>query len=82
MASSIGDLLFLIVPGRHRSRTLLLALLSAIVFSATLGCGGSSGTGLPPSSGTTPGQYLVTVTGTDASTGKLAASTTVTVTVN
>ncbi len=79
---ALGILLFLLVPARRRCRNLLLALLAAIVFSATFGCGGSGGSsGPPPNGGTTAGQYLVTITGTDAATAKLTSSTTVYVTV-
>jgi len=80
---ALGVLLFLFVPARRRSHGFLLALLAAVVCSATLGCGGSSGgTGPPQGGGTTPGQYLVTVTGSDGATGKLTANTTISVTVN
>lgn len=80
--AALGLVLFLFVPARRRSRGFLLALLAAIIFSSTLGCGGSSGGTGPPRGGTTPGQYLVTVSGSDGATGKLTANTTVSLTVN
>jgi hypothetical protein len=50
-----------------------------------LGCGGGGGGAAKTgggNSGTTAGSYSVTVTGTDAATGKITAQTTVNVTVN
>lgn len=80
VAFSLALLLF--VPTRRRSRQLLLALLAAVVFSASYGCGGSvSGSGTIQNAGTTSGTYTVTVTGTDGATGKLTSSTIVSVTV-
>jgi len=73
---ALGLLLFLFVPARRRSRTLLLAILAAVAFSASFGCGGgSSGPIQNQGGGTTPGAYIVTITGSDSVTGKLTAST-------
>jgi hypothetical protein len=60
----------------------MLGLLAMTVLSAGIGCGGGSTLQNHGGSGTTAGAYTVTITGTDAATGKLTASTTVSVTVN
>jgi trimeric autotransporter adhesin len=69
-------------------RSAWLRMVIAIALPASigvLGCGsgsgGSANTG-GGNPGTTPGSYSVTVTGTDAATGKITAQTTVNVTVN
>ncbi|HET6216573.1 MAG TPA: protease pro-enzyme activation domain-containing protein [Acidobacteriaceae bacterium] len=69
-------------------RSAWLPMVIAIALAASigvLGCGsgggGSASTG-GRNSGTTPGSYSVTVTGTDAATGKITAQTTVNLTVN
>jgi hypothetical protein len=87
----LGALLLFGVPFTRRRREqikslralrmLSLAFLFALAAGAVIGCGsGSSGSGTPPpSGGTTPGAYTLTVTGT---TGSTTANTTITVTVN
>jgi hypothetical protein len=81
---ALAMLLFFCLPVRRRRWCLLLGLLVLILSMDVLGCGGGgSSAGQPPpgGGGTTPGAYTVTVTGTDAATGKITASTTVTITV-
>jgi trimeric autotransporter adhesin len=69
-----------------------MRILGAVVLALTIGamgCGGGGGGGTGSgggggggNSGTTPGAYAVTVTGTDAATGKITSQTTATLTVN
>ncbi|MGB7191586.1 MAG: protease pro-enzyme activation domain-containing protein [Acidobacteriaceae bacterium] len=91
----IAGLLFFGIPARRRKwRSILVILLFAGIAGFGIGCGsgsGSSGSGggggggggggttLP---GTTAGNYVLTVTGKDAATGNITASTTVNLTVN
>jgi hypothetical protein len=78
--------LFFGLPLRRRRTKTVLSLLLLVAFAATLmGCGGATATTTPAppnppaNPGTTPGSYMVTVTG---SSGALTASTTISVTVN
>jgi hypothetical protein len=81
--------LFFGIPARRRSwRTILGVLLFATIIGMGIGCGGGGGNsggggggGGTTTPGTTAGAYVITVTGTDAATGKLTESTTVNVTV-
>jgi trimeric autotransporter adhesin len=74
--------------GIPRRRTAWLRMVIAVALPASigvLGCGsggGGSANKLAGNSGTTPGSYSVTVTGTDAATGKITAQTTVNLNVN
>ncbi len=83
-----GLLALLFWFGIPRRRTAWLRMVIAIALPASigvLGCGsggGGSANKLAGNSGTTPGSYSITVTGTDAATGKITAQTTVNVTVN
>jgi trimeric autotransporter adhesin len=80
-----ATLIFLLLPVRRRRlTTLALTLCVACVFGTAVGCGSSNSTGTKtgPSGGTTLGAYTVTVTGTDAATGKISATIPVKVTVN
>jgi hypothetical protein len=70
------------IPSRRRRGLSMLGLIAMTVLSAGIGCGGGSTLQNHGGSGTTAGAYTVTITGTDAATGKLTASTTVSVTVN
>ena len=74
----MSALFFLGIPRRRRRwKTLLSLLLFASLAAAAIGC---AGTPAPPANpGTTPGAYVVTVTGTS---GAVTQSTTVTVAVN
>jgi len=78
--------MFALLPTRRRRLPALLAILTvALVLGAAAGCGGKGTTqsgGSGASGGTTTGGYVVTVTGTDAATGKITSSAPVTVTVN
>jgi hypothetical protein len=89
---AVAGLLLFGIPARRRSwRTILGMLVFVVIVGMGIGCGGGgsstggsggsggSGGGSP---GTTAGAYVVTVTGTDAATGKITGSTTVNVTVN
>jgi trimeric autotransporter adhesin len=80
--AALATLLLFGIPAIRRRRAALFMML-AIVFAVTaIGCGGGSTTTPPPPSGTTAGAYTVTVTGTDAATGKIVETTAVSVTVN
>jgi hypothetical protein len=86
---AIAGLLFFGIPARRRSwRTILGVILFAVIVGLGIGCGGGGGNGGggggggTTTPGTTAGAYVVTVTGTDAATGKLMSSTPVNVTVN
>jgi hypothetical protein len=74
--------------GIPRRRSVWLRMVIAIALPASIGvfgCGGGGGGSAKAGGGnpgTTPGSYSVTVTGTDAATGKITAQTTVNVTVN
>jgi hypothetical protein len=70
--------------GKRRAWMRILGLLVLLLGMAAPGCGGGggSGSGGGGGGGTTPGNYAVVVTGTDAATGKITAQTTVSVTVN
>jgi hypothetical protein len=81
---TLAMVLFLGIPVRRRGWSIMLGLLVMILSVVGLGCGcggGSSG-GSPGGGGTTLGAYTATVTGTDVATGKVMASTVVTITVN
>ncbi|MBB6142387.1 hypothetical protein HNQ77_000325 [Silvibacterium bohemicum] len=85
---AVAGLLLFSIPARRRSwRSILGVLVFAAVVGLGIGCGGSGsssggGGGGTTNPGTTAGTYMVTVTGADASTGKITNSTTVSVTVN
>jgi hypothetical protein len=64
---------------RQRTITRLGMVLISTLIGAASGCGGGKATALPANPGTTPGAYVVTVTGTS---GSIVATTVVTVTVN
>jgi trimeric autotransporter adhesin len=74
------------IRSRRRAWWGQLSLLAVIFIVGAIGCGGSGGSGGGGGggggSGTSAGNYTVTVTGTDAATGKITASTTVSLTVN
>jgi len=79
---AIASLFFLILPSRRRRLKMLLSLLALAMFAgAVVGCGGgsnapSSGQG---NSGTTPGAYVITITGTS---GTISQTTQVNVSLN
>ncbi|HEX3985199.1 MAG TPA: Ig-like domain repeat protein [Acidobacteriaceae bacterium] len=85
---AVAGLLLFTIPARRRSwRSILGVLVFAAMVGMGIGCGGSSGSGGGGGGGggtpgTTTGAYVVTVTGTDAATGKITSSTMVNVTVN
>ena len=77
--------LLLGIGARRRAWLRMLGLLVVLVWIAAPGCGGgggSGGGGGGGGTGTTPGAYTITVTGTDAATGKITAQTKVTLSVN
>ena len=83
----LAVLAFLFIPAgsRNRRRWSAFAALAvaALLLGATSGCGNSTvNTGPTPTGGTSTGAYTVTVSGTDAATGKLTSTTTVSLTVN
>jgi hypothetical protein len=92
LAGGGGDALALVflfgIPARRRTWQVLLSLLAVVFMAGAIGCG--SGGGVSSSSsgggtsnpGTTAGNYTITVTGTDAATGKITSSTAVSLTVN
>jgi hypothetical protein len=69
-------LAFFFVPRRRRNLLLMVGLLAVIVSAAGLGCSGPQKKG---STGTTPGSYAVTVTGTA---GTITETTTVNINLN
>jgi len=79
--ATLAMLLFFGIPARRRAWRTMLSILAILVIGGAIGCS-SSGGGGSKSTGTTPGAYTVTVTGTDAATGKITATTAVSVTVN
>jgi hypothetical protein len=57
----------MLAGSRRQSRKLRVIVLLALILAATMfmvGCAGGTGIAPPPSSGTTPGTYTITVTGT------------------
>jgi hypothetical protein len=81
--AAIASLFFLLLPNRRRRLSLLLSLITLAVFAgAMVGCGGGS---TAPSStgsgnaGTTPGAYVITITGTS---GTVSQTTAVNVSLN
>jgi hypothetical protein len=85
---AIGLILLSGVLIRRRTwRALLIVFVATLIIGGAVSCGGGSGSGRGngsgnPDQGTTPGNYSVIVTGTDAATGTITASTTVSLTVN
>jgi len=74
--ATLACLLLFGIPARRRSwRTMLgMVMLLAAISSVVLGCGGGGGGG-GGNTGTTPGSYVITVTGTsgaDTETGTVA----------
>jgi hypothetical protein len=64
---TLAAVLLLCLPFRRRKWQVLLGLFAMVVIgSAAIGCGSTSTT--HQSTGTTPGSYTVTVTGTSGST--------------
>lgn len=87
--ATLAMILFFGIPARRRAwRGMLSVVAVAILFiGAAVGCGGGGssgggGGGGGGNSGTTAGAYTITITGADAATGKVTATTTVTLTVN
>lgn len=85
--ATLAMLFFFGVPARRRAwRTTLgvMALSAMAVLFATgaIGCGSSGGGGGKTIPGTTAGAYTATVSAADAATGKITATTTVSITVN
>ena len=72
----LAGLLFFFLPARRRNRFAMLALLIVFVAGGASGCGGSSKSAVD---GT--GAFIFTVTGTDAATGTIVNTTTITVNV-
>jgi hypothetical protein len=74
------------IPARRRKWSVMLGLFAFVFIAGAIGCGGGGGGtgtgGGGQSFGTTAGSYTITVTGTDAATGKITANTAVTLTVN
>jgi hypothetical protein len=75
--TALACLLMFTIPARRKGwRTILSLIVFALAISAGIGCGGSSNSGGGGSvGGTTPGNYVVTVTGTSGSTSTTAAVT-------
>ncbi len=83
--ATLAIMLLLGIGARRRAWMRLLGLLVLLVWIAAPGCGGgggSGGGGGGGGTGTTPGNYTIMVTGTDAATGKITAQTKVTLAVN
>ena len=76
----MASLLFFGLPVRRRRTMAQLGLLLiATLIGTVIGCGGKNAAAPPTNPGTTPGAYIVTVTG---SSGPIMTTTAVTVTVN
>ena len=81
--ATLAMLLFFGIPARRRAWRTLLSIVAVLFIGGAVGCGGGGGSGSgTKTGGTTPGAYTVTVTGTDAATGKITGTTAVSVTVN
>jgi trimeric autotransporter adhesin len=82
--AALATVLLLGVPARRRRGMALFMMLAVAFTVAAIGCGGSGSHTTTPvgSSGTTVGAYTVTVTGTDAATGKIVETTAISVNVN
>ena len=84
--ATLAGLLFFGLPKRRRNWLAMLGLLAVFAGLAGMGCGGGGGGGCTSNCGggnpgTTPGAYVLTVTGTSG-TGATAITQTATVTVN
>jgi hypothetical protein len=82
-ATALATVFLLGIPARRRRRMALFMMLAIAFTVASIGCGGSGSHTTTPvgSSGTTAGAYTVTVSGTDAATGKIVQTTTISVNV-
>ncbi|MGA7856884.1 MAG: hypothetical protein WCA11_03095, partial [Terracidiphilus sp.] len=85
--TGLAVVFFFVIPSKRRKWMRIVGAIVLAVSIGASGCGGGGGTGSGGgggggNSGTTPGAYSVTVTGTDAATGKITAQTTVALTVN
>ncbi len=84
-AATLAIVVLFGMAGKRRSWMRLPGLLVLLLWIAAPGCGGgggSGGGGGGGGGGTTTGSYTVTVTGTDAATGRITAQTSVSLTVN
>ncbi len=79
--AALACILFFGIPARRRGWRSLLSLLVFLVAMAGVGCGGGGGNNNNGNTGTTAGSYTFTVTGTDAATGKVIETGTITVSV-
>jgi subtilase family serine protease len=79
--AALACILFFGIPARRRGWKSMLSLLVFLVAMAGVGCGGGSGNNNNGNTGTTAGTYTFTVTGTDAATGKIIETATITVSV-
>jgi hypothetical protein len=79
----VAGVVLLGLPGRRRRTLWMLALLVAAVAMGASGCGGggSAGGGGGGTSGTTPGNYVFTVSGMATDSSQTSVSSTVTITV-
>jgi hypothetical protein len=80
--ATLAMILLFGIPARRRAWRALPSIFAIVFTVGAVGCGGGGGGGTHTIQGTTAGTYTVTVTGKDASTGSITASTTVTVAVN
>lgn len=80
--ATLAMLLFFGIPARRRAWRGMLSVVAILFIGAAIGCGGGGGGNKNTNPGTTPGTYTITVNSADAATGKVKASTTVTLTVN
>ncbi|HEY6448593.1 MAG TPA: protease pro-enzyme activation domain-containing protein [Acidobacteriaceae bacterium] len=81
--AALAFVFFFGIPARRRMWRTLFGVLAAVVLISGIGCGGITQPATPPGgpTATSAGTYVFTVTGIDAATQVLTASTTVTVTV-
>jgi hypothetical protein len=80
--AALAALLMLGVPSRRRRWMSMIVLLAAVVAGGALGCGGGGSTSVqPPVLGTTVGNYVFTLTGTDSANSQTKTSVNYTVVV-
>jgi hypothetical protein len=79
-SAALASLFFLLFPNRRKRLTMLFSLIALAAFIGTIvGCGGGSNASSQGNAGTTPGAYVLTITGTS---GTISQTTQVNVSVD